>query len=88
MNPRRKVKNITKKFTKRFHKTHMIQICVLNQKMLSLQRIFNNSFMKPKKKTPAEQEAKTPDVEVKKSKITLYWEDRERRGIPKGAVLK
>ena len=43
--------------------------------------------MKPKKKTTAEQEAKTPDVEVKKSKITLYWEDRIRRGVPKGVIL-
>jgi hypothetical protein len=23
---------------------------------------------------------------VRKSKITLYWEDRERRGIPRGTI--
>jgi hypothetical protein len=32
------------------------------------------------------EDVKTPDTEVKKSKITLYWEDRERRGIPKGFI--
>jgi len=25
-------------------------------------------------------------VEVKKSKIRLYWEDQERRGIPPGVI--
>jgi len=25
--------------------------------------------------------------EVKKSKIALYWEDRERRGVPKGTIV-
>jgi len=31
-------------------------------------------------------EVKTPDIEVKKSKITLYWEDQERRGVPPGII--
>jgi hypothetical protein len=43
--------------------------------------------MKKSKKTATEQEAKTPGTEVKKSKITLYWEDMERRGIPPGKIL-
>ena len=43
--------------------------------------------MKQTKKTATEQEVKTPDTEVKKSKIRLYWEDLERRGIPKGVIL-
>jgi len=45
-----------------------------------------------KKQTTAK-ELKTLDTEVKKSKITLYWEDRERRGaigtiVNMRAVLK
>ena len=43
--------------------------------------------MKQTKKTATEQEVKTPGIEVKKSKIRLYWEDLERRGIPKGVIL-
>ena len=43
--------------------------------------------MEQRKKTTADKETKTPETEVKKSKITLYWEDRERRGIPKGVIL-
>ena len=45
------------------------------------------SIMKQTKKTATEQEVKTPGIEVKKSKIRLYWEDLERRGIPKGVIL-
>jgi hypothetical protein len=43
-------------------------------------------MMKRTKKTTAEQEMKNPDTEVKKSKIRLYWEDMERRGIPPGKI--
>jgi len=43
--------------------------------------------MKQTKKTSTEQAMKTPDAEVKKSKIRLYWDDLERRGIPKGVIL-
>jgi hypothetical protein len=32
-------------------------------------------------------EVKEPVPEEKKSKITLYWEDRERRGVPKGVII-
>ena len=41
--------------------------------------------MKQTKKT-TKQEVKTPNTEIKKSKIALYWEDLERRGIPKGVI--
>ena len=45
------------------------------------------------KKQSKEKEVNTLDTEVKKSKITLYWEDRERRGaigtiVNMRAVLK
>jgi len=43
--------------------------------------------MKRTKKITTEREAKSPDSDVKKSKIALYWEDRERRGIPPGVIL-
>jgi hypothetical protein len=39
------------------------------------------------KKTTTDKEVKAPATEEKKSKITLYWEDRERRGIPPGVIL-
>jgi len=42
--------------------------------------------MKQTKKITTEKKAKDPDVEVKKSKIRLYWEDQERRGIPPGII--
>jgi len=42
--------------------------------------------MKRTKKNSTEKELKTPDKEVKKSKITLFWEDQERRGIPPGII--
>ena len=38
------------------------------------------------KKQSKEKEVNTLDTEVKKSKIALYWEDRERRGIPEGII--
>jgi len=41
--------------------------------------------MKETKKTATGKE-KTLTAEVKKSKIALYWEDRERRGIPEGII--
>jgi len=43
--------------------------------------------MKRSKKITKDKETKAPDTEVKKSKIRLYWEDRERRGIPPGIIL-
>jgi len=42
--------------------------------------------MKQTKKITEDKKAKAPDVEVKKSKFRLYWEDRERRGIPEGII--
>jgi len=42
--------------------------------------------MKRTKKITKNKEAKTPDTEVRKSKIRLYWEDQERRGIPPGII--
>ena len=42
--------------------------------------------MKRTKKITKNKEAKAPDTEVRKSKIRLYWEDQERRGIPPGII--
>ena len=49
--------------------------------------------MKRTKKITTDKETKVADAEVKKSKIALYWEDRERRGaigtiVNMRAVLK
>jgi len=38
------------------------------------------------KKQTTEKGVKTPDTEVKKSKIRLFWEDQERRGVPPGII--
>ena len=54
--------------------------CIFVQKL-------NNTTMKRSKKITKDKETKAPDTEVKKSKIRLYWEDRERRGIPPGIIL-
>jgi hypothetical protein len=42
--------------------------------------------MKPTEKKTDNLTIKTSVSEVKKSKIALYWEDRERRGIPPGII--
>ena len=43
--------------------------------------------MKQTKKKTEKQTAEIVETgEVKKSKIRLYWEDRERRGIPPGII--
>jgi len=41
------------------------------------------------KKTKKQKETVENEVvpEEKKSKIRLYWEDRDRRGIPEGQIL-
>jgi len=38
-------------------------------------------------KSKADKEENEVVPEVKKSKIRLYWENRERRGIPKGTIV-
>ena len=42
--------------------------------------------MKRIRKITVEKEAQTTSTEEKKSKIRLYWEDQERRGIPPGII--
>ena len=42
--------------------------------------------MLTKEKTTNRQ-AVTAESEKPKSKVTLYWEDRRRRGIPPGEIL-
>jgi hypothetical protein len=37
-------------------------------------------------KKQTDREIKETVLEEKKSKIRLYWEDLERRGIPKGVI--
>ena len=41
------------------------------------------------KRTKKETEKEVNEIvpEEKKSKITLYWEDRDRRGVGKGKIL-
>jgi len=40
---------------------------------------------KAKKQTEKEENKVVP--EERKSKIRLYWDDRERRGVPEGQIL-
>jgi len=42
--------------------------------------------MKRSEKNTDFQVKTVPVFEEKKSKIRLYWEDRERRGVPKGII--
>ena len=42
--------------------------------------------MEKREKTSADKETKIPETEVKKSKIRLYWEERERLGA-KGEII-
>jgi hypothetical protein len=48
--------------------------------------IYHFIFMK-RTKNKADKEGNEIVPEEKKSKITLYWEDRRRRGIPPGEIL-
>jgi len=38
------------------------------------------------KKQTIKKEVKRPEAEIKKSKFRLFWEDRERRGVPPGVI--
>ncbi|MCL2739497.1 MAG: hypothetical protein FWE30_08650 [Bacteroidales bacterium] len=40
-----------------------------------------------KTKKQTEKEENEVVLEEKKSKIRLYWEDRQRRGVPPGQIL-
>jgi len=58
----------------------------LCKKYLSLP---HNLIQETMKKTKKQKETEENEVvpEEKKSKIRLYWEDRDRRGIPEGQIL-
>jgi len=47
--------------------------------------LIKETMKKTKKQTEKEENEVVP--EEKKSKFTLYWEDRRRRGIPPGEIL-
>jgi len=47
--------------------------------------LINETMKKTKKQKETVENEVVP--EEKKSKIRLYWEDRDRRGVPEGQIL-